>query len=128
MIIFRAKANQTIKQGWIQATATLASAVVDLFNIARASCLVSVFVSLSRSLATKFLHLRSTKNKSRTWDPVGPLMFPSKYINYKSIFFLITIVTHGTQYLKGNNMAQIKFHNGGYYAHAQTSNAYNFCF
>ena len=32
------------------------------------------------------------------------------------------------QYLKGNNMAQIKIHNGGYYAHAQTSNAYNFCF
>ena len=31
------------------------------------------------------------------------------------------------QYLKGNNMAQIKIHNGGYYAHAQTSNAYNFC-
>ena len=30
-------------------------------------------------------------------------------------------------YLKGNNMAQIKIHNGGYYAHAQTSNAYNFC-
>ena len=29
--------------------------------------------------------------------------------------------------LKGNNMAQIKIHNGGYYAHAQTSNAYNFC-
>ena len=32
------------------------------------------------------------------------------------------------QYLKGNNMAQIKIHNDGYYAHAQTSNAYNFCF
>ena len=31
------------------------------------------------------------------------------------------------QYLKGNNKAQIKIHNGGYYAHAQTSNAYNFC-
>ena len=31
------------------------------------------------------------------------------------------------QYLKGNNMAQIKNHNGGYYAYAQTSNAYNFC-
>ena len=31
------------------------------------------------------------------------------------------------QYLKGNNMAQIKIHNGGYYAHAQTCNAYNFC-
>ena len=25
---------------------------------------------------------------------------------------------------KGNNMAQIKIHNGGYYAHAQTSNSY----
>ena len=25
--------------------------------------------------------------------------------------------------IKGNNMAQIKIHNGGYYAHAQTSNA-----
>ena len=24
------------------------------------------------------------------------------------------------QYLKGNNMAQIKIHNGGYYTHAQT--------
>ena len=24
-------------------------------------------------------------------------------------------------------MAQIKIHNGGYYGHAQTSNAYNFC-
>ena len=31
------------------------------------------------------------------------------------------------QYLKGNNMAQIKIHNGEYYAHAQISNAYNFC-
>ena len=31
------------------------------------------------------------------------------------------------QYLKGNNMVQIKIHNGGYYAHVQTSNAYNFC-
>ena len=30
------------------------------------------------------------------------------------------------QYLKCNNMAQIKIHNGGYYANAQTSNAYNF--
>ena len=28
------------------------------------------------------------------------------------------------QYLKGNNMAQIKIHNNGRYAHAQTSNAY----
>ena len=28
------------------------------------------------------------------------------------------------QFLKGNNMAQIKIHNGGYYAHAQTSSAY----
>ena len=32
------------------------------------------------------------------------------------------------QYLKGNNMPQIKIHNGGHYANAQTSNAYNFCF
>ena len=32
------------------------------------------------------------------------------------------------QYLKGNNMAQMKIHNGGYYAHAQTYNAYNFSF
>ena len=31
------------------------------------------------------------------------------------------------QYLTGNNMEQIKIHNGGYYAHAQTSNACNFC-
>ena len=31
------------------------------------------------------------------------------------------------QYLEGNNMAQIKIRKGGYYAHAQTSNAYNFC-
>ena len=31
------------------------------------------------------------------------------------------------EYLKGNNMAQIKIHNSRYYAHAQTSNAYNFC-
>ena len=29
------------------------------------------------------------------------------------------------QYLKGNNMATIKYHNGVYYAHAQISNAYN---
>ena len=28
-----------------------------------------------------------------------------------------------TQYLKRNNMAQIKIHNGAIYAHAQTSNA-----
>ena len=32
------------------------------------------------------------------------------------------------QYLKGNNMAPIKIHNGASYAHAQNSNAYNFCF
>ena len=32
------------------------------------------------------------------------------------------------QYLKGNNMAQIKFNNDGCYAHAQTSNTCNFCF
>ena len=31
------------------------------------------------------------------------------------------------QYLKGNNMTQIKIHKGEYYVHAQTSNAYNFC-
>ena len=30
------------------------------------------------------------------------------------------------QYLKGNNMEQIKIHNGVYYTHAQTFNAYNF--
>ena len=30
------------------------------------------------------------------------------------------------QYLKGNNMAQIKTHNGGYYAYAQISNACNY--
>ena len=30
------------------------------------------------------------------------------------------------QYLKGNDMAQIKIHNGGYYAHAQTSNAQSY--
>ena len=31
------------------------------------------------------------------------------------------------QYLKAYNMAQIKIHNGGYYAHAQTSHTCNFC-
>ena len=31
------------------------------------------------------------------------------------------------QYLKDNNMTQIKIHNVRCYAHAQTSNAYNFC-
>ena len=31
------------------------------------------------------------------------------------------------QYLKGNNMEKIKIHNGAWYAHAQTFNAYNFC-
>ena len=31
------------------------------------------------------------------------------------------------QYLQGNNIAQIKNHNGASYAHAQNSNAYNFC-
>ena len=31
------------------------------------------------------------------------------------------------QYLKDNNMGQIKTHNGACYAHAQNSNAYNFC-
>ena len=30
-------------------------------------------------------------------------------------------------YLKDNNMEQIKIHNGAWYAHAQTSNAYIFC-
>ena len=31
------------------------------------------------------------------------------------------------EYLKGNNVAPINSHNGRYYAHAETSNAYNFC-
>ena len=31
------------------------------------------------------------------------------------------------QYLKGNSMAGVEIHNGGYYAHAQTSNVYNLC-
>ena len=31
------------------------------------------------------------------------------------------------QYLKVNNMEQIKIHNGGYYVHAYASNAYNLC-
>ena len=31
------------------------------------------------------------------------------------------------QYLKGNNMAQIKINNGGCYAHAPTSNTCNLC-
>ena len=31
------------------------------------------------------------------------------------------------QYLKGNSMRQIIIHNGGNYAHAQNSNAFNFC-
>ena len=31
------------------------------------------------------------------------------------------------QFLKGNNMGPIKMHNGGNYAYAQDSNAYNFC-
>ena len=30
------------------------------------------------------------------------------------------------QYLKDNNMTQLKIHNGGYYAHSQTSIDYNF--
>ena len=29
-------------------------------------------------------------------------------------------------FFKGNNMGPIKIHNGGNYAHAQDSNAYNF--
>ena len=33
----------------------------------------------------------------------------------------------GKQYLKGNNLAPIKIHNGACSAHAQTSNAYKFC-
>ena len=43
------------------------------------------------------------------------------------------------QFLKDNNMVQqgslfelpwvqLRLHNGGYYAHAQVYNAYNFCF
>ena len=32
------------------------------------------------------------------------------------------------QFLKGNIMEPIKIHNGGNYAHAQDSNAYNFCY
>ena len=31
------------------------------------------------------------------------------------------------QYLKGNNMVQIKIRNCGCYAQGQTCNAYNFC-
>ena len=30
------------------------------------------------------------------------------------------------QFLKGSSMGPIKIHNGGNYAHAQDSNAYNF--
>ena len=31
------------------------------------------------------------------------------------------------QFLKGNNMVQLRLHNDRYYAHAQVLNAYNFC-
>ena len=31
------------------------------------------------------------------------------------------------QFLEGNKMAPQKIHNGGYYAHAQVLNSYNFC-
>ena len=31
------------------------------------------------------------------------------------------------QFLKGNSMGPIKIHNGGKYAHAPDSDAYNFC-
>ena len=31
------------------------------------------------------------------------------------------------QFLKGNSMGPIKIHDGRKYAHAQDSNAYNFC-
>ena len=31
------------------------------------------------------------------------------------------------QFLKGNSKWPIKIHNGGNYAHAQDSTAYNFC-
>ena len=34
---------------------------------------------------------------------------------------------HWGQFLKGNSMGPIKIHNGGNYAYAQDSNAYNFC-
>ena len=45
-----------------------------------------------------------------------------------SVEIQLNLQTFMGQYLKGNNIAQIKIHNGGYYAHVQTSNAYNFCF
>ena len=32
------------------------------------------------------------------------------------------------KFFKGNNMLQLRLHNGRYYAHAQVLNAYNFCF
>ena len=45
----------------------------------------------------------------------------------KLLFELNLKETFMGQYLKSNNMAQIKIHNDVYYAHIQTSNAYNFC-
>ena len=45
-------------------------------------------------------------------------------LSWNSTKFIRTFMV---QYLKGNNMAQIKIHNGGRYAHAQICNAYNFC-
>ena len=57
-------------------------------------------VLLTRSLTTKFLHLRSTKTKMRTWDPVPTLTMRTRTsevsvenINYKSNLFLTTFVT-----------------------------------
>ena len=32
------------------------------------------------------------------------------------------------QFLEGNKMAPSKIQNGGYFAHAQVLNAYNYCF
>ena len=46
----------------------------------------------------------------------------------RKILMLITSVRVKIQpNLKGNSMGPIKIHNGGNYAHAQDSNAYNFC-
>ena len=45
-------------------------------------------------------------------------------LSWNSTKFIRTLMG---QYLKGNNMAQIKIHNGAYYVHAQNSSSYNFC-
>ena len=71
---------------------------------------------------------RETSLLVRLWTP----LFEARAKNLKFLMLITSvrvklIRTFIGQFLKRNRMGLIKIQNGGNYAHAQDSNAYNFC-